>query len=201
MRDNNSVLYNTGVMKMNQLKGFTILEVMMVIVVVGILSMVAIPSIGQWINNQRIKSHMYDFLNALGIARSEAIKRKTPVSICSSNNGASCAGSNDWKSGWIIFQDSDGDGVVDVADGDVIISVADSISGATGNNTANAIEVRLLYKTDGSLDDTSLTVPFRIAFCDNRGEDDGRQVNVGLVGRASAEGGTNESISDCNAPS
>ncbi len=60
----------------------------------------------------------------LRFARSEAIKRTTRVSICSSANGTSCATTASWKDGWIVFIDDDGDGTVDPSD--VVLRVQDA---------------------------------------------------------------------------
>ncbi len=114
---------------MHQTKGFTLLEIMMVITVIGILSMVAIPSIDEYIKNQRIKAQMYDFLNALNIARSEAVKRKTTTTLCNSTNLTSCAGlSTNWTNGYIVFEDVDGDGLFD-AGSDTTINTNAALTG------------------------------------------------------------------------
>lgn len=43
----------------------------------------------------------------LEYARNQAIERKQPVTICASENGLGCSGSNQWVAGWIVFTDSD----------------------------------------------------------------------------------------------
>jgi type IV fimbrial biogenesis protein FimT len=47
-------------------------------------------------------------VSALNIARSESVKRGIPVSVCSSTNGTTCAGSTTWNTGWIVFTDNVG---------------------------------------------------------------------------------------------
>jgi type IV fimbrial biogenesis protein FimT len=45
------------------------------------------------------------------LARSEAVKEGSTVTICASSNGTSCSAStNGWSSGWIVFSDFTGSG-------------------------------------------------------------------------------------------
>jgi type IV fimbrial biogenesis protein FimT len=37
------------------------------------------------------------------VARSEAIKRNTTITLCRSANGTSCSGSGGWQQGWIVM--------------------------------------------------------------------------------------------------
>src|SRR5262249_20780455 len=37
------------------------------------------------------------------IARSEAVKRNSGVTLCASSNGTSCAASGGWEQGWIVL--------------------------------------------------------------------------------------------------
>ena len=52
------------------------------------------------------------------LARSEAARRAVSVTVCPIANGTSCASesSPDWKTGWLVFTDLDGDGVIDADD-------------------------------------------------------------------------------------
>ena len=183
-------------------QGFTLLEIMMICAVVGVLATIAIPSIGEFIKNQRIKSQMYDLVNGMNIARSEAVKRRQTVTMCrviDPTAGVPVCGSsaaNTWTTGWVVFEDIDGDGVYDNGDDTIIIRGKPANGPVTviSNSISN---LNLQYKPDGSTDETGTT---RFAICDERGAGDGRQINVGLVGRAQLQGGYGETISSCSAP-
>ncbi len=181
---------------MKKHSGFTLIELMMVCAVVGVMVVVSVPNMGAFIKNQRIKSQMFDFLNALNIARSEAVKRKTTVTICSSadlDSTPTCAASTNWATGYIIFEDPNNDGTF-TGGTDTVINLGNPL---TGNNTFNSTGSSVRYQTDGSTLGTT-----RFAICDNRtpAVDYGRQINITMVGRASVEGGTGVSISSCTAP-
>ncbi len=102
--------------------GFSLLSVTTTILIVSVLSGLAVPSFMSTIKYARMSSTITSVSQSLRIARSEATKRKTGVSICALNSTGSC-GANDWSSGWLIYTDSRSDGVIGVLDGaDTIIS-------------------------------------------------------------------------------
>src|SRR5262245_37039419 len=94
--------------------GFTLLELMVVLAIAGLLFAVAIPAMGHFIRNGRITGAANDVMAALHFTRSEAIKRRFPVTLCTSanavlanglqNDAATCANSP-LITGWISFVD------------------------------------------------------------------------------------------------
>lgn len=75
-------------------RGFTMIELMVTVLILGILTSVALPSFKEFIANQRIKSSSFDLMSTLNQARSEAIKRNGQVTIAPINN--------DWAQGWTV---------------------------------------------------------------------------------------------------
>jgi len=80
--------------------GFTIIELMMVIAIAGVLATVAGPSFTSMINNNRITTQTNQFILAIQIARSEAVKRGRPVSVIATNG-------SDWGQGWEVIDEND----------------------------------------------------------------------------------------------
>jgi len=60
-------------------EGFTILELMMVLLVSGILAMLALPAMRQFLQNQGLSSAASELVSGLNYARSEAIKEDVSV--------------------------------------------------------------------------------------------------------------------------
>lgn len=92
--------------------GFNLLELMVALVILAILAAIGLPSFNEMISDNRMLSETQSVSNGIKIARSEAIKRGEPITICGSSNGKAC-NSNDLNAGWIIFIDSQTPGVVD----------------------------------------------------------------------------------------
>jgi len=97
-------------------RGFTLIELMIGITVFGILLAVAVPSFLETVRNNRIRGENNQFIGALNLARSEALKRGSSVSVCASADSLTCSGVTNWTTGYIIFDDPNGNGSADVAD-------------------------------------------------------------------------------------
>jgi type IV fimbrial biogenesis protein FimT len=93
--------------------GYTMIELIMVIVIVAILASVAIPSFRYVTNSNRISSEVNGLLGDLQFARSEAVKEGQPVTVCAASGPSytGCSGSSNWAAGWIVFLDTNGDQV------------------------------------------------------------------------------------------
>ncbi len=93
---------------MKKYTGFTLIELMITLAVVGILLMVGVPSLKTFMQGNQLIASTNELISALHVARSEAIKLNTRVSICESSDGASCDTTGSWKNGWIVFVDGNG---------------------------------------------------------------------------------------------
>ncbi len=84
--------------------GFTLIELVITIALLGILLAWAIPNVRTFIKNARISSSASELMGDIGVARQEAQRRGVVVQICASADGTNCAGgaSSDWLNGWII---------------------------------------------------------------------------------------------------
>ena len=174
--------------------GFTLLELMVVVAIVGVLMAVAIPAMGNFIRNGRITAAANDVMAALHFTRSEAIKRRQPVTLCTSANAvqannqpnanATCADSQ-FITGWIVFVDLNQDGVRDAGD-TILLNHAPMNAEITAASSADPFAIT--YLLNGfALDPNGAS----IALCDARGNEptggelsSARGILVAVTGRA-----------------
>jgi type IV fimbrial biogenesis protein FimT len=97
-------------------RGFTLLELMIAVAAVAILTGIGVSSFRWVTNTNRVATEVNGLLGDMQFARGEAIKEGQTVTICTSNNGTSCAGTLTWHSGWIVFSDANGNKVVDAGE-------------------------------------------------------------------------------------
>lgn len=83
--------------------GFTLVELGITLVVLGILVAVGVPTFRDATLGSRLGSAANNLVVSLYLARSEAIKRNTIVRVCPSTDGATCATSASWQTGWIVM--------------------------------------------------------------------------------------------------
>ena len=118
-------------MKKDRNAGFTLVELMVTIAVAAVLLVVAVPSFQSMLVNNRISAQTNDLVADLAIARSEAAKRGGRVTVCASDDGATCGGS--WANGRIVFTDATTMGIIDGTD--VVLKVSSAVKAGDSLNS------------------------------------------------------------------
>ena len=171
--------------------GFTLIELMFVILLAALLLGLGIPSFRDFIRNGRITTAANDLIADYNLARSEAVKRRVQVTLCQSDDGATCIEPDDAAAftGWIVFVDdanpaafaaADGDGVVDA--GEVVLrvrEVPDTIDVGVDGKFTTFLPSGFPDPTPGPDDDAADALT-QVVMCDDRGN----VVNVGGVSAA-----------------
>ncbi len=157
--------------------GFTLIELIITVTVAAVLLGLAVPSFQTMMQNNRLVSQANEFITTLNLARSEAVKRGTRVTVCASSGGTACdgGGTGIWTTGWIVFTDPNNVGVYDAAS-ETILQVHGALftgytltAGATLTNFVSYLGTGLSQGAGGATPDGTATSTFALA--DPRGTD------------------------------
>lgn len=158
--------------------GYSALELLVTISVLAIVSAVAIPGLSDFVMRGRLATQANELIGAFNFARSEAVTRGTPVSLCpAAAPYTACANSPTWTSGWIVFTDAAGTaGTVDA--GDEVIRVFQGLDG--GNTLSTAATRSVQYLPTGFLAAAAGPFTLRAGNCVGDGV---RTIALSLQGR------------------
>lgn len=101
-------------------RGFTLLELLITLAIVAIVTAVAAPSFSDIIERQRVRSAADNLRSSIELARSEAVKRNSPVTVNRIEDN--------WNKGW------------KVQDGTTVLQTFPAQPSLTISNTASSIQ-------------------------------------------------------------
>ena len=152
---------------------------MITVAVIAVLVSIAMPSMQDYVANDRLRSNVNTLLGHLALARSEAVKRNQQVAICSSTSASGCNGS--WSDGWMLYVDADGSNSFDA--GEEILRAQQALD---GNNSLTPVGLnnQIVYDYRGFAGADSVG---SLRLCDSRSGDYGRTVHISNTGRVRLE--------------
>jgi prepilin-type N-terminal cleavage/methylation domain-containing protein len=133
-RSDNDVERSLFPARCGRIAGFTVIEMLTVVTIVGILAMTAVPSLAPLIASKRAEAAATDLYVSLVTARSEATKRNADATLAQKTGG--------WQLGWNVS-------VVDPVDNSKTVTIDDhpvaNGSGRVQGNTNPAFVVAAVH--------------------------------------------------------
>lgn len=169
-----------------QSRGFTLLELLVSIAIMGIIATTAIPSFIDIIKDSRISSSLINLKSDLYLTRSTAIRYNRHAIVCTSNtDNTNCSGSANWEKGWMIFVDANKDGECNsidgiCEDGGKVIKVG---SGITNKDLKLQGYKHRTYRIRYDPEGFSYAFNGKIIACDDRGIEKARGIVISNTGR------------------
>jgi len=129
--------------------GFTVTEMLVVTSLVAILLGIGVPSYRYITNSYRLSAEVNGLLGDFQFTRSEALREGQSVTICVSADGATCSGTVNWQSGWLVFANPTN--AANPPAGSILRMQAPflSVAGATDTFVANNGVSFLTYNREG----------------------------------------------------
>ena len=168
-------------------RGFTLVELVATIVIAAILIAIAVPNMRMFVEKNRVKLAVGELATTLNFARSEATKRRFPITVCARASDSSCtAGGTSWNGGWLVFADADGNGAIDA--GNEILRITSSLpQNVTLESKGFTTPAIMQYSSAGEL---SVNGKFKICNSEPGYENIARAIDISATGRASVDPAT-----------
>lgn len=156
-------------------KGFTLIELMITLAILGVILGLAAPAMSDFVTRQRVSGQANELMLALAYARSEAVKQGTDVAVLPATN----AGSG-WTDGWCVGPATT---MSNCADDDRLRNFAAAKSvGLSSTYLQSGTGVTLFFKRDGTCPNCSSSFTITSTKLKATG-DDARCIDISLLGR------------------
>jgi len=136
-------------------RGFTLLELMMVLVIAGVLLGIAVPGFGRAMERQHLVGTQHQLMASFHLARSLALQTRRPAVVCPSSNGQSCRSGGVWDTGWLVFVDANNNGQRDPQEA---VERFESLDGARLLVRSSASRPQAVFRSNGGSGASNLTL-------------------------------------------
>lgn len=135
-------------------RGFTLVELMVTVAILVILLAIGVPAMQGFLASRQVAGKADALASAIRFARSEALKRAQPVTICQTTTADSVTptcdtGTGDWNSGWLVFVDNaPADGSYD-KDKELLVKVQQAFTASGEFKTNDSKDRTITFTADG----------------------------------------------------
>jgi type IV fimbrial biogenesis protein FimT len=155
--------------------GITLIELICAVGVLAIVTAVALPGFYALRDDTGRTTAVNAFLHSLLLARSEALKRGSVVTLCASVDAQQCSGrAAEWHLGWIVFANDDFDSPPQRDLEEPLILVHSGWPGGTISSNRASFSLRST---------ANAVINGTMVFCDSRGSTHARALIINNVGR------------------
>lgn len=166
-------------------KGWTLLEALVVLAIVGLLWQFALPGMQQWMAARTVSAATNSLASSLRLARSEAIARQQKVLVCPTLDGLSCA-TGPYHMGWLIrLAPDDLSGLTEPVAPKALLHYQGAVSEGVSMTANGAMASYIAYRPDGQtrqLNDALLMGTIEICQPPH-----GHRIVINRIGRARIE--------------
>ena len=127
--------------------GFTLLETLVVLALLGILLSLAVPAVSDLRSRHLVQAQAEGFLNSLVLARSEALRRQQRLTLCARASDSVCDTGGHWQQGWLVFVDANDNGTRE--SDELLIEVHPSLPPGIGLEVSNTAPAYFSYGAEG----------------------------------------------------
>jgi type IV fimbrial biogenesis protein FimT len=155
-------------------RGVTLIEMLVTMMVLVVVVNWAVPSFGNASLNAAQTTQVNLFVQAIYLARSEAIKRNDVVSLCPTVDRSNCSPASDWATGWLVFVNADHDSPALRDAGEALLRVYASWDAGHISSNRSTLSFRAFGQSG---------VTATVVFCDRRGSPRAKAVIISQTGR------------------
>jgi type IV fimbrial biogenesis protein FimT len=137
----------TGLHGRGRAGGFTLLETLVVLALLGILVAMAAPAMSDMRARHQLQAHAEGLLDSLVLARSEALRRQQRVSLCARVTNMTCDANGHWHQGWLVFVDANNNALRD--EGEVLIETHAPLPAVLQLGVTNTVKAYFSYGAEG----------------------------------------------------
>ncbi len=160
------------------LKGFTLIELMVSVSITSILSCIAIPNFNDFITKMRVDNEISTLNRLLFLARNTAINSSKVVTICPLNNALKCT--NNWQQELSVFIDDNANGIYEPTLKEHLLKVKTSIK--KGDKLHYALgRTNIMFAPTGHLSGWGKNGTFR--YCPKNSQEHNRAIRLATSGR------------------
>ena len=165
---------------MNNVKGFTLTELLMVLIIISVTLAIGLPNFQSLIISSRLTSSANAMVSALQLARFEALKQQKNVVIANKNG--------QWENGWIVFIDEKKGSQApnnQLDSNEFMLANFDALHSSLVVKIPTSYKNYVYYDKYGRINDNGT-----FSFCSSSVLDDFRSVVIALTGRVHIESST-----------